>query len=498
MNPKVKIILVEDVETDALLAVHEIRKAIPDIELVTVDTEEAFREALASFHPDLVVTDYSLPSFDGMTALKITLAHDALIPVIIFTGSQNESIAVECIKSGAVDYVLKEQQRRLGQAVVNALKQKEVQRKKEEALGRNESLMKLVMATSPQALLVIDHRQDTVLYCNQKLSDIWGQPGLQVRISGKASAVFTQLASALAGDDNQFFLELQDPGNHAVCEKTIQLKGGNFIKCYTDLILGESGKCYGRLYTFEDVTREEEYARSLRVSIEKEKELNELKSKIVRLTSHEFKTPLASILMASETLQHYGMKQVDGKFSVYFERIDKNVLYMKEMIDKFLNLSRLESGHMPVQLTPADLVQFTREWLVDYHDKNTPSATILFKSECDECNMHMDTYLMEQVLNNLVSNGIKYSPEGSTVTIEVAATDDTASITITDQGIGIPVDEQQNVFSTFFRASNARKAAGTGLGLATVKQIVDLHGGRIGISSEENRGTQVKVELPLS
>lgn len=790
MNPKVKIILVEDVETDALLAVHEIRKAIPDIELVTVDTEEAFREALASFHPDLVVTDYSLPSFDGMTALKIALAHDALIPVIIFTGSQNESIAVECIKSGAVDYVLKEQQRRLGQAVVNALKQKEVQRKKEEALAmlaeseqtnrylyesmaqgviyrdhqgkiirmnraaqsilgidhfdagdqsadplfhsfydngtsvpreaypairalftgqdnhitllyynrqkdirkwithhsrpefrkgekkpfrvfstmeditehkrliseisqlnqllaervvtrtneinrlsnlhsaildnagtavmvfnhddvvqlfnpaaermfgyvstalagkpaprlfkrieastsansetfhetdnqsckvadllkevntsrdnwvgirndgttlpvkltvstfrdetgseagiiaiavdttaekeaeealrRNESLMKLVMATSPQALLVVDHGQDTVLYCNQKLSDIWGQPGLQVRISGKASAVFTQLADTLASDDSQVFLELQDPGNHAVCEKTIQLKGGNFIKCYTDLILGESGKCYGRLYTFEDVTREEEYARSLRVSIEKEKELNELKSKIVRLTSHEFKTPLASILMASETLQHYGMKNVEGKFLVYFDRIDKNVLYMKEMIDKFLNLSRLESGHLPVQLTPADLVQFTREWLVDYHDKNTPSATILFKSECDECNMHMDTYLMEQVLNNLVSNGIKYSPEGSTVTIEVAATDDTASITITDQGIGIPVDEQQNVFSTFFRASNARKAAGTGLGLATVKQIVELHGGRIGITSEENRGTQVKVELPLN
>lgn len=291
MDHKIKIVLVEDVEADALLAAREIRKVIQDVEMVTVETEEAFREALFSFKPDLILSDYSLPSFDGMTALKITLVYDPLTPVIIFTGSQNEDIAVECIKSGAVDYVLKEQHRRLGQAVLNALEQKEIKRRKEEALGRNESLMKLVTATTPQALLVVDHQQDTILFSNQKLSEIWNEPDLSVKVPGKASHIFAKLKSALLEDEDHSFEELQDPDNLATCEKTVRLKNGKFIKSYSDRLVGETGKFYGRLYTFEDVTSEEEYALSLRTSIEKEKELNELKSKIVRLTSHEFKTP---------------------------------------------------------------------------------------------------------------------------------------------------------------------------------------------------------------
>lgn len=167
-------------------------------------------------------------------------------------------------------------------------------------------------------------------------------------------------------------------------------------------------------------------------------------------------------------------------------------------IDKFLNLSRLESGHLPVQLSKTDLVAFTRKWLVDYQEKNNPACNILFEAQCNECNLQIDTYLIEQVLNNLVSNGIKYSPDGSTLKIEIDTSDEVARITITDEGIGIPIEEQKNIFTSFFRASNARKAVGTGLGLAMVKQIVELHGGKIGIVSEENRGTRVTVELLIN
>ena len=661
MNEKVKIILVEDVETDALLAVFEIRKVIEDIEMVTVDTKETFQEALFSFQPDLIVTDYSLPAFDGMTALKMALEFDPLIPVIIFTGSQNESIAVECIKSGAVDYVLKEQQRRLGQAVVNALKQKEVQIKKEEALAmleeseqRNRFLYESMaqgviyrdqqgkiirMNNAAQSILGINHfnpddksadplfhsfyengtsvpreaypaikalhtgeeNHITLLYYNREkdirkwithhsrpefrkgekkpfrvfstMEDITEHKRLiseisqlnQLlservvsrtneisRLSNLHSAILNNAGTAVIVFNHENQVELFNPAaermfGYSASEVTGKpaprlfsqvdttdsadesghdnLENGNPpceivdllektqkssenwvgirndgtalpVKLTVSTFKDETGSEAGMIAIVADNTAEEEYAHSLRISIEKEKELNELKSKIVRLTSHEFKTPLASILMASETLQQYGMKHVDDKFSKYFDRINKNVQFMKDMIDKFLNLSKLESGHLPVQLSRTDLVRFTRNWLDDYQEKHKNTHTFLFQTACDQCLIQVDPYLMEQVLNNVVSNGIKYSPEGSTLKIEIDTSVESANITITDEGIGIPAEEQKNIFTSFFRASNARKAAGTGLGLAMVKQIVELHGGKITITSEENKGTQVLVKLP--
>jgi DNA-binding NtrC family response regulator len=133
MSDPIRILIVEDSSTDANLASREIRRALGDCVFEYVETREAFLTALATFRPDLVVSDYTLPHFDGLTALKLTLERAPLTPVIIWTGSINEDVAVECIKAGATDYILKDRIARLPFAVQEALAQKQMRLAKDAA-----------------------------------------------------------------------------------------------------------------------------------------------------------------------------------------------------------------------------------------------------------------------------------------------------------------------------------------------------------------------------
>ena len=126
MHEIIKILLVEDLYSDAILAQREIKKVLKNVEFELVENEKDFVYQLQNFKPDLVVSDFQMPIFDGLSALKIVLENYSTIPVIILTGSQNEDTAVDCMKMGAVDYVIKEHIKRLGPAVLNALEQKKI------------------------------------------------------------------------------------------------------------------------------------------------------------------------------------------------------------------------------------------------------------------------------------------------------------------------------------------------------------------------------------
>ncbi|NJN97999.1 MAG: response regulator [Anaerolineales bacterium] len=155
MPEATRILIVEDLPTDAELAQREIKGVLAASIFQRVDTYEAYLAALEEFQPDLIVSDYSMPSFDGLTALKLALAHVPLTPVIILTGSINEDTAVECMKAGAADYVLKEYHKRLGQAVMHALAQKKVRQERqraEESLRESEERLRLTLMAANQGL----------------------------------------------------------------------------------------------------------------------------------------------------------------------------------------------------------------------------------------------------------------------------------------------------------------------------------------------------------
>jgi PAS domain S-box-containing protein len=169
MEEKIRILNVEDLATDSELAEREVRKVLPDCEFRRVETREEYLKALDDFKPHLIISDYSMPTFDGLTALKLLLERTSLIPLIILTGSLNEDIAVECMKAGAVDYVLKEYIKRLGNAVLNALEQSRIKAEAEKAQAEareKQNVIEKIANTVPMEVYIFDLESKTYIYSN--------------------------------------------------------------------------------------------------------------------------------------------------------------------------------------------------------------------------------------------------------------------------------------------------------------------------------------------
>lgn len=177
MSEKTRVLILEDLPTDAELALREIRQVVPGCEFSVVETRQEFEEALASFRPDIVLSDYKLPGFDGMEALKLAQKHDPDLPFIIVTGSINEETAVECIKAGAWDYVIKEHLRRLGPAFVNAMGQKSLRKERrvtEEKFRESEELYRKIFEDHAAVKLMIDPDSGAILDANNAAANFYG------------------------------------------------------------------------------------------------------------------------------------------------------------------------------------------------------------------------------------------------------------------------------------------------------------------------------------
>lgn len=177
MTTEYRILLVEDMLADAELARHELKRVLPKATTSLVDNETDYRQALEIFKPDLIISDFQMPGFDGLTALKIAIQITPITPVIILTGSMNEDTAVECMKAGAADYVIKEHIKRLGQAVMNALEKKKIRKEKEEAselLRRSEEMYHIMFANNPQPMLIYDSETLAILEVNATAVSVYG------------------------------------------------------------------------------------------------------------------------------------------------------------------------------------------------------------------------------------------------------------------------------------------------------------------------------------
>jgi PAS domain S-box-containing protein len=177
MKETVRILNVEDVSSDSELAEREIKKVIPSFDFRRVETREEYLKALAEFNPNIVVSDYNLPTFNGLTALKLLLERTTLVPLIILTGSMNEDTAVECIKAGATDYVIKEHVKRLGAAVVNALEQQQIKNEKEHAKAEareKQNVIEKITRTIPMEVYIYDLETKKYLFSNRYLTRLLG------------------------------------------------------------------------------------------------------------------------------------------------------------------------------------------------------------------------------------------------------------------------------------------------------------------------------------
>lgn len=241
-----------------------------------------------------------------------------------------------------------------------------------------------------------------------------------------------------------------------------------------------------------------ESAREIQKALEKEKELSELKSRFVSMASHEFRTPLSTILSSISLLSRYTETNQQEKREKHIQRIKSAVRNLTGILNDFLSLSKLEEGKIENQPFEFELQELCPEVIDEIQGLLKDGQEILHEGIPEPMAVTWDKRLVKNILFNLLSNAIKYSDEGKKIFLRERLEGDYLLIDITDQGIGIPEADQVYLFTRFFRAANAMNIQGTGLGLNIVKRYIDLVGGSITFDSQLNVGTTFTVCLPLN
>ena len=245
-----------------------------------------------------------------------------------------------------------------------------------------------------------------------------------------------------------------------------------------------------------DITGQKRAEEDIQVILRREKELNELKSRFVSLASHEFKTPLSVILSSVALIEKYPDADQQDKRLKHIHRIKSNVNNLKQILNDFLSLEKLESGIVQNCPVETDLVQISQEAIEDMDGSLKEGQYIEPRTEGTPRFIQVDIQLLRNILNNLLSNAIKYSPDGAGIDYKISYHQTTIDIAVKDQGIGIPPEEREHLFERFFRATNTTGISGTGLGLSIVKRYLDLMGGRICLSSNSGGGSTFTITLP--
>ncbi len=250
------------------------------------------------------------------------------------------------------------------------------------------------------------------------------------------------------------------------------------------------------LGTTQDITERKQAELTVRQALGAEQELNQLKSRFVSMASHEFRTPMATVLSATELLLRYRKKMDEERIDQKLITIVQQVKYLTDIIDDVLDLSKLQSGRIEYQPIELDLDELCRGILEEFRSRSDVSQEISYACSQSPLRVQADRRMMREIINNLVSNAVKYSLPNRPIAVNFDYADKTVVLRVQDYGVGIPAADQKRLFEPFHRASNVGAVSGTGLGLTITKEMIEMHGGAIVCESEEGRGTTFIVTLP--
>jgi len=239
----------------------------------------------------------------------------------------------------------------------------------------------------------------------------------------------------------------------------------------------------------------EESQTHLRLLLAKEKELNELKSRFVSMASHEFRTPLSTVMSSASLISRYDSLDQQDKRLKHVDRIKSAVNNLTGILNDFLSLSKLEEGYIELVKEDFDISHLCHEVQKELEGLLRGRKSIIHSTKGDPYLINSDKRILKNIFFNLISNAVKYSKDDSIIKCNIEYFPTYILINIEDEGIGIPADEQKHLFSRFFRAKNAENIQGTGLGLHIVQQYLKLLGGAISFVSEEGKGSTFTVRL---
>lgn len=246
-----------------------------------------------------------------------------------------------------------------------------------------------------------------------------------------------------------------------------------------------------------DITESKAAEETLTKALGKEKELSELQARFVSMASHEFRTPLATILSSAELVERFRHQWDADRTNKHLRRIQSSVKTLTNLLENVLLVGQVKAGQLRFQGQNVDLTGFCRELIEEIWTGHGSDRSIKVELPSQPLMAQADPYLLRYLLSNLLTNAAKYSPAGSQVQFALSQQNGQALFYVRDDGIGIPQDDLRHIAKPFRRGSNAETIPGTGLGLSIAQRAAELHGGTISIESEEGRGTLVAVTIPL-
>ncbi|MBA3874482.1 MAG: PAS domain-containing sensor histidine kinase [Anaerolineae bacterium] len=373
-------------------------------------------------------------------------------------------------------------------------------KRNEEAVQRSQNLFLRIFQSVPIAIMITTLREGRILNVNNHALALMGYQADEIigKLTSEIEAWATPLRErpevfkALAEEGVAYNIDLKlktklgDLRDVIVSLQTIEIEGET---CLLTIAIDDTDR-----KQLEQARLEAEHTR---MEVYREREVLELKERFIAKMSHEFRTPLQVILSSKESLEHYSDRMTAELRLEKLHNIEKQVFYATSLLDDVLLLGKAHAGKLQFNAEVMNIATFCQKLFEQIQLTDKITHHYIFSTHGNLGDVQSDAQLLQHILVNLLSNAIKYSSEGGIVQLEMCREGDEAVIRISDQGIGIPVNDQKHLFEPFYRASNTAKIKGTGLGLAIVKESVDTHGGTIACESASGQGTTFVVRLPV-
>lgn len=509
---RLNILLLEDSAQDAELTQARLSALDCECRVTLVDTEADFRAQLASESFDVILADFMLPTFSGTEALTIAREQAPDVPFIFVSGVMGEEHAVEMLKQGATDYVLKQRLQRLPMTVRRAIGESQERRsriKAESALREYETGFRLLVdALRDYAVIGLD-RSGNILSWNSAAERLLGYRADEITGESISRLYAGESADAPGGID-EVRLSLDGAlikGSH-VRDRWLTSRTGTvfFASMVTTAIRNDEGDLIGFSKIIRDTTEERRAADALRLAKEQAEAANAAKDRFLAMLSHELRTPLTPILAATTFIEQRFIDQhaqlPDG-LSELLPLIRRNIELEARLIDDLLDLNTISHDKLRLELLPMDLRPALEELIstarIEAADKN---LRVEARLEATATRINGDAARVQQIVWNLLRNAIKFTPTNGGIVVETSNPDaEHITVRITDSGIGIGDAAMPKIFSAFEQADTSitRQFGGLGLGLAIAHALTLRHGGELAAySAGEGQGASFTITLPLT
>jgi PAS domain S-box-containing protein len=362
----------------------------------------------------------------------------------------------------------------------------------EEALQRTSSEREAIFNSALVGISFNVNRR--IQWVNDKCVEMLGYS--RQELTGQPSRIFYADEATYVVEGRRTLEALLRDGHHTCERRLVRRSGETFWVQLAGRCVVDRNPDAGVIWTLLDITQRRQAEEDIRAALERQKELNELRSRFVSMTSHEFRTPLATILSSAELIKYYADRMPEAEKLEVLHSIESGVHRMTRMLDRMLLIGKADAQML--EFTPQELeLKPLCEHCIEDARRQHPEAgaAIVLQYEARPAPGAFDEKLLRHIFGNLLSNAVKYSPDGGQVQFRISEDGAHTIFEVIDQGIGIPEQEMAHLFESFHRASNVGRIQGTGLGLAIVKKAVERHGGKVEVTSALGEGAHFTVTL---